>query len=255
MATPRRVVNPGRFRYERRMGRAGRDFESGMASAPSVRAAETLLWLAGAGAVGFAVSFLGAAVFELGRPSFVAWHLTVSGVFLAACARRFHATWTALVRRWPAGLLAGGAAAGFSIAYVLRQPASEGPGMPELLGAMAWLGAAYGAVDALLLTVAPAALVLTAAGRLRARRRIAGEIAASAAALAASAAVTFAYHAGFPEFQGAAMLQPLIGNGVITLAYLVSRSPLAALIAHAALHAAAVVHAYSTSAPLPPHFG
>ena len=65
--------------------------------------------------------------------------------------------------------------------------------------------------------------------------------------------MTVAYHLGFPEFRGAAVWQPVIGNTVFTLAYLVSGSPAAPVVAHVAMHVAAVLHAFGTSVPLPPH--
>jgi hypothetical protein len=58
---------------------------------------------------------------------------------------------------------------------------------------------------------------------------------------------------GFPEFQGPGVIQPLIGNAVITLSYPMSANAAAPVVAHVAPHIAAAVHAYGTSIPLPPH--
>lgn len=41
---------------------------------------------------------------------------------------------------------------------------------------------------------------------------------------------------------------------MFSLAYLLSGSPMAPVVAHAAMHVAAVIHAYGTSIPLPPHY-
>jgi hypothetical protein len=122
-----------------------------------------------------------------------------------------------------------------------------------LAWAVAWLGVVYGVVDALLLTVMP---VYAAWSFGLARRWPAswpGRLLAGALALAASLAVTAAYHLGFPEFRGPQLVQPLIGNAVFTLCYLLSANAAAPVVAHVALHLAAAVHAYGTSIPLPPH--
>lgn len=73
-------------------------------------------------------------------------------------------------------------------------------------------------------------------------------------AFVASLVVTAGYHLGFPEFRGPALLAPLIGNGLFALAFLITGSPLAPLLAHIALHVIAILHAYSVSLPLPPHY-
>jgi hypothetical protein len=71
-------------------------------------------------------------------------------------------------------------------------------------------------------------------------------------ALGASLLITVTYHLGFPQFQGPAIVQPVIGNSVFALAYILSGSPLAPLAPHVALRVAAAIHAYGTSVPLPP---
>ena len=74
-------------------------------------------------------------------------------------------------------------------------------------------------------------------------------------ALFASLAVTAAYHLGYPEFRGPQILGPLIGNGILTGAYLVTGSPLAAVLPHLAMHVAAVLHGMESTMQLPPHYG
>jgi hypothetical protein len=50
------------------------------------------------------------------------------------------------------------------------------------------------------------------------------------------------------------MLQPLFGNLIITLTYLLSGSPLAPIAAHVLMHSAAVLHGAATTSQLPPHY-
>ena len=86
------------------------------------------------------------------------------------------------------------------------------------------------------------------------RRWLAGLlVGALAGALLASLFITAAYHVGFTEFRGAALVAPLIGNGIVTLSYLASGSPAAPLLSHVVMHAAAVLHGMATTAQLPPH--
>jgi hypothetical protein len=66
--------------------------------------------------------------------------------------------------------------------------------------------------------------------------------------------VTVAYHAGFAEFQGADMNQPVIGNTINTLAYVLANNPIASLISHITMHTAAVFHGAETTVQLPPHY-
>ncbi len=77
---------------------------------------------------------------------------------------------------------------------------------------------------------------------------------ASASALAASLIITALYHLGFSEFRGPSVLQPLIGNGIVTAGYLVSGSPLAPIVSHVIMHVAAVVHGMESTPHLPPHY-
>jgi hypothetical protein len=75
-----------------------------------------------------------------------------------------------------------------------------------------------------------------------------------AAAMAASLFVTGAYHLGYAEFQGEAIMQPLIGNAIITFGYLLTANPITPIIAHVAMHVAAVLRGIETTVQLPPHY-
>jgi hypothetical protein len=122
-----------------------------------------------------------------------------------------------------------------------------------LVGALGWLGVVYGALDALLLSVVP---VLSVYGsrppeQLRGWK---GRVRWGGAALGASLAVTAAYHLGFPEFRGPTLVQPLIGNAMVTAGYLLTGSPLAAIVAHVIMHGAAVLQGMEGTVQLPPHY-
>ncbi len=81
-----------------------------------------------------------------------------------------------------------------------------------------------------------------------------GKVLVGIAALAASLLVTAAYHLGYPEIQGPQVVYPLIGNGVMSLSYLLTMNPLSAVLSHIAMHVAVVLHGINTTLQLPPHY-
>jgi hypothetical protein len=72
--------------------------------------------------------------------------------------------------------------------------------------------------------------------------------------MAASLLVTALYHLGFEEFRGMTLIQPLIGNAIVTAGYLLTRNPMTPLLAHVIMHGAAVLHGMESTAQLPPHY-
>jgi hypothetical protein len=59
---------------------------------------------------------------------------------------------------------------------------------------------------------------------------------------------------GYPEFRNKSVTRALVGNSVITLAFILSGNPLGSIIGHAVMHVAAVLQGAETTAQLPPHF-
>ncbi len=211
-------------------------------------------WIGIAAAAGFAVSSVGAGVLQWPRDRFVAGWALVAALLSAVFGRAIGVRWrTQLRRRWTAGLAMGLLTGGLLALTVLRQPSSAHRGGAALALDLVWLAVIYGAADALVLSVIPVLAIygsrpadeLAQPGR---RLRWAG------AALLASLAVTAAYHLGFAEFRDGRLLQPLIGNALITMAYLLSGSPVAPVVAHIVMHAAALLHGAATTAQLPPHY-
>ena len=129
-------------------------------------------------------------------------------------------------------------------------PGGARPTGLRLAAALGWYGIVYGIVDALLLTIIP----VLAVGAPWASASTGRRLRLRAAALAASLLVTVLYHAGFVEFRGGALVQPLIGNAVVTAGYLVTGNPVTPLPAHVFMHGAAVFHGMEVTAQLPPHY-
>jgi hypothetical protein len=115
------------------------------------------------------------------------------------------------------------------------------------------LGLIYGTIDALLLSVFPVVASRSVGGQDLFSAN-AGRFVASLVALALSLLLTVTYHLGFPEFRGAALVSALVGNGIMTLSYLGTRSALSPVLAHIALHVATVLHGYLNALPAPPHY-
>jgi hypothetical protein len=142
----------------------------------------------------------------------------------------------------------------FVVNNVLNQPASVRPSGLELVGAILWLGVVYGTTDALLLSILPLFATWQALSSLGWTHCTYGRIACGALALIASLAVAGAYHLGFPEFRSASVVSPIIGNGVMSLASLLTMNPIAAVGAHISMHIAAVLRGADTTLQLPPHY-
>lgn len=209
-------------------------------------------WLAAAAVLGFAIPAVFSGLLGLERDVYLLVYVPVIGGVTTAYVRSAAPReWTRLHERWLRGAVVGLLAGTLLVLSVLRQPAgARGEGAVFVFD-LAWSGLAYGLVDTLLLTVVPVAAVFGAVGG---GSRSHGKVAAiGAVALAASLAVTALYHLGYEEFRGAALVGPLIGNAVVTLAYLLARSPVAPVVAHVAMHVAAVVHGLEAAVQLPPH--
>lgn len=204
-------------------------------------------WLAGAVVGGFAVPAVFAGLLHLSRNVFLLPFGAAAVAFLYAYFRSSGVDLMAYFRRRPGPGVVGAAIAGaLVVSNVLSQPPSSALAGWDLIAAVLWPGLFYGALDALLLSVMPVMAVSLALER--------PGIASAAAALAASMAVTAAYHFGYPEFRGPQVMGPVIGNAILTTSYLATRSPLSPALAHIAMHVAAVLHGMETTIQLPPHY-
>jgi hypothetical protein len=214
-----------------------------------------LVWVLAAALLGFATTALFSGLLEVRRDWFVAIYGLLVGSFLYGYIR-----WSGvdlrsfLLRRWIWGVIGAVVVGAMLVASVQRMPASPGSSGTALVWDILWLGIVYGVADALLLTVLPVAATwraFSAAGWIDSWP---GKLAAGTAAFAASLGVTAAYHLGYVEFRGPQVIDPLIGNGVMTLGTLLTGSPLTAIGAHIALHVASVLHGVETTVTLPPHY-
>jgi hypothetical protein len=213
-----------------------------------------LVWVAGAGIVGFSASTIFAGWLELSRSWFVLAYASMTLPLVVGYVRWSGIDVVALVRhRWVWGLVGGGVVGALVVMSVLRQDSSARPEGFDLAFDLVWLGVAYGVVDALLLNVLPVLATWRALSARGWTTRWRGRIAAGILAIFASVLVTLAYHVGFPEYRDGDIAGPVIGD-VVSVGYLLTNNPLTALVSHVAMHVAAVLHGAEGTAQLPPHY-
>jgi hypothetical protein len=214
-----------------------------------------LVWVLAAGVVGFGITAVFAGWLKLRRGWLVLVYLLVAGIFLYA-----YFSWSRidviaeLWQRWLLGL-AGAVFVGF---IAVRNVASH-PATPRSQGAqfafdLLWKGIVYGLLDGVFLSVMPLLATWQAFSLLGRMGSAWGATGAAVAGLLASTYVTTAYHVGYPEFRGSEIGMPILGNGIMTLGYVVTQNPLTAMASHAAMHLAAVVHGMEGTIQLPPHY-
>jgi membrane protease YdiL (CAAX protease family) len=214
-----------------------------------------MLWVLAAAVLGWAVAAFFAGALQLPRPLYLVPYIVLSSVFIAGYLAWSGLDWQQHLRRnWGWGMLAALLVGWYTVQSILLQPHSPTPQGLALVFNLLWLGIVYGAVDGLLLSVLPVAATWQAFKLLGWTAHWPGQIAAGVLALLASLGVIAAYHLGYPEFQGLQVLWPVFGAGMMSLAYILSRSPLAPVLSHIAMHVAAVLYGLQSAMQLPPHY-
>ncbi len=212
-------------------------------------------WIAAAALLGFLTSAVFAGWLHLPRSLYLIPYVLLSGLFFYAYVRWSGFAIGDLIRHhWVWGLVGGVLLAAFTVNNVLSQPASARlQGFPLVLDLL-WSGVIYGLMDALLLSVLPVLAAWQAFSLLNWTVNWPGRILVGVIAVLASLLVTVAYHLGYPEYRGGGLFGPAIGNTAMTLGYLVTSNPLAAVISHIAMHVAGVLHGSASVVQLPPHY-
>lgn len=213
-------------------------------------------WIVAAALLGFAITAVVAGVFRLPRSLFLVVYLALAVPFLCGFVRWSNLSISALIgHNWVWGLVGAVLVGAFTVRNVLSQPASPHSEGLSLVFDMAWLGVVYGAVDALFLSVLPVLATWQAFSAIGWTETLAGKILVGAIALIASLLVTVAYHLGYPEYRVAGgIMGPSIGNGVMSLGYILSNNPMSAVFSHVAMHVAGVLQGPATVMQLPPHY-
>lgn len=226
-------------------------FRAASGNSTNIDASASIYWIALAAVIGFAVPAVFSTWLQLERSLFLVPYVVIIGAFVAYFFRTSGVRASVFANRWALGLL-GAAVFGFYVVQnVLGQPGSEAPVGVQLAWALLWFGVVYGLIDALFLNVLP---VLFVGGIGRSQSSRADLALRGLLGVIASALIAGAYHFGYAEFRGLALLAPVFGNSLLTLSFVLTRSPLAPIGAHIAMHVAGVLHGMESVVQLPPHY-
>ena len=212
-------------------------------------------WVVAASILGFAISAVFAGWLRLERRRFLVPYVGLVSLFLYGFVALNEIDLVdMLTANWVWGTLAGTLVSVFLVKTVRAQLFSRQSSGMALIFDIGWAGLVYGMVDALFLNVIPVIAVWLGSSSLGWAATPIGKIAVGVAGLFASLLVTLAYHLGYPEFRNRNVGMVLAGNSVITLAFLLSGSPLGSILSHTVMHIAAVLQGAETTIQLPPHY-
>lgn len=212
-------------------------------------------WVIGASILGFSISAIFAGWLKLTRNRFLLVYIPLAGAFLCAFTVLNDLSVIAIVsRQLLLGVVWAALASVFLVRHVKSQPATRQNSGTRLAIEMSWAGLMYGLIDALFLNVMPVLAVGLWASAFDWPATLWVKLAVGLIGLGASLLVALAYHLGYPEFRNPNVRTVLVGNSVITLAFLLSGNPLGSMISHAIMHIAAVWQGPETTLQLPPHY-
>jgi hypothetical protein len=212
-------------------------------------------WIVAAALLGFVISAVFAGLLRLPRSLYLIPYVICTGIFLYTYVR-----WSGLAigdllrHHWIWGLVGAVLLTAFTVNNILSQPVSPRSEGFSLVFDLLWSGVVYGLMDALLLSVLPVLATWQAFTLLNWTGNWPGKILVGVIAVFASLLVTVAYHLGYPEYRGGGLFGPALGNTAMTLGYLATNNPLAAVLSHIAMHIAGVLHGPASVVQLPPHY-
>jgi hypothetical protein len=209
---------------------------------PQIRPAPSpWLWLAAGALLFFAVPFVGPDLAGLQPDLYYLIYISVAAgwftAFVATYRTRLRGLWS--LNLWWS--LTVGALAGIGVAAIVFSSAATGhPDRWRWWFEIGWRGVVYGAADALILFVFPAAVAyLLMHGD---RRGLPRKFGYAGLVLALSLLMSTSYHLGYPEYRDADLRSPLIGTVMADSAAVLTGNPVGAFLTHDAAHVSAVVH-------------
>lgn len=212
-------------------------------------------WILLAGLLGLFISSIFSGRMKIRRHKYLVPYVILTSTLLL-CFFYFNSInlFDLLLQNWVYGIIAGVIAGAILTKNVLSQSSSTTPSGRNMALDILWLGLAYGLIDSLLLNVMPVIAVWNAFDQIGLLSTLTLQILAAILGFGASLLVTLLYHLGYTEFRNRKVGFVLIGNSIITLAYLLSTNPLGAILSHIIMHTAAVIKGPETTIQLPPHY-
>lgn len=213
-------------------------------------------WIAAAALLGFAIAAIFAGLLHLPRSIYLVPYVGLVSIFIYAYVRWSGLSITNLIRHnWIWGVIGAGLLGMWTVRNILSQPASPRVEGLTLAFDLLWVGVIYGLIDALLLSVLPVLATWGAFSALGWTAHWPGKILVGFIALLASLFVTVCYHLGYPECRAAGgLFGPTLGNGAMSLGYVLTNNPISAIFSHIAMHVAGVIQGPESVLQLPPHY-
>jgi len=211
-----------------------------------------LKWIVFGAIVGFGASFIFGDLMTLPLDLYYLIYFGIITVFFTIYIQKTQLNlkeWFS--RRLVWGILLGLVFGALMVQNVLSRPATEKFTGPYLVWLIFWRGLIYGAMDGLLLSVFPWMVTWRAFDV--EKKPLGRKIAFALLAWLFILVLTTAYHLGYSDFRSRKIIQPNIGNTIISVPTLVSANPIGSPVAHAMMHIAAIIHSPRTELFLPPH--
>ena len=211
-----------------------------------------LIWIVLSALVGFGAAFIFGDLLPLPVDLYYFVYFGIIIMFFSIYIRRTKVNirdWVSKKLFW--GVLLGLILGAFMVQNVLSRPETERFSGAYLAWLIFWRGLVYGAIDGLLLSSFP--WIVTWRAFDVSRKPLGKKIAFGFLAWGFILVVTTAYHLGYSDFRSKKIIQPNIGNTIISLPTLLSGNPLGSPITHAIMHMTAIIHCPKTELFLPPH--
>jgi len=211
-----------------------------------------LKWIAFAAMVGFGSSFIFGDLMTLPIDLYYLIYFGVNIFFFFTYIKGTNLNikeWVS--RRWVWSVLIGLAFGALMLQNVLSRPETDRFAGTHLAWFIFWRGIVYGVIDGLLLSSFP--WIVTWRAFDVGKKSLGKKIVFGFLAWLFILVVTTAYHLGYSDFRSRKIIQPNVGNTIISLPTLVTANPIGSPITHAIMHTAAVIHSPKTDLFLPPH--
>jgi hypothetical protein len=222
------------------------------AEEPSINNPGHLKWIVFGALVGFGAAFIFGDLITLPLDLYYLIYFGIVITFFTVYMKKTRLNlrdWFSRRLLW--GILLGLIFGALIVQNVLARPETEKFTGPCLAWLIFWRGLVYGAIDGLLLSVFP--WIVTWRAFNVEKKPLVKKIAFGFLAWLFILVLTTAYHLGYSDFRTKKIIQPNIGNTIISVPTLVSANPIGSPITHAIMHIAAIIHSPKTELFLPPH--